>query len=310
MEEDSIPRRWYTCQTLAPIEKLPAEIIQDIFKRCWNLNLPLASLHISSKLASTHIYDQFCDLNFDCSIPFNTRTSQGFRNPIEAFERRWMTWGYFEQYLARRIPPKRCGCPIHVTCHEEHPLEMNGDNDGQISFFSSPVSTGSLEFRCQLPTKLTRGPWTTDKVNFVRCLLQISKMSVDWANNESVRIAGRGKREAIMERNLDAVHMFSRARRLGKAPTLNLIKFAVIEGGCDRSIVFNLMTAAKEWGLRRWNDPELDAWIVRQEVEGNRKGSWMRVKLDEVRYGRMPDASTGDCEGELLEVKVSPFRVS
>jgi hypothetical protein len=317
MEQASKAEIFYNRQTLAPIEALPVEIIQEIFKRCWNLNLPLASLHISNKLANTHIYDQFCDLNFNYSVPFHIRIPQGFRNPKEAFERRWMTWSYFEQYLAKRIPSKACGCPIYLTCREEQEAEksdrtgLNHDEaDHTLPFYPSSRSTAPLEFRCQLPTKLTRGPWTNDKIKFIRCLFRISKMSVDWANIESVRIVAQGKREAIMERNLDAVHMFARARRLGKAPTLGLIKFAVIEGGCDRSIVVDLMTAAKEWGLRRWNDPELDAWVVQQEQKGNRKGSWLRVKLDEVRYGKMPDASSGDCEGEVIQVKMSPFRVS
>jgi hypothetical protein len=65
---------------------------------------------------------------------------------------------------------------------------------------------------------------------------------------------------AILEGNLEAVYLFSRVRRLGKAPNLGLVKFAVLEGGCDRSIVFELITAGRLWGHRRWEDVELDAW--------------------------------------------------
>jgi hypothetical protein len=134
-------------------------------------------------------------------------------------------------------------------------------------------------------------------------------MSVDWADKNAVRVAVQGKREAIMDRNLDAVHIFSRTRRLGRAPNLELVKFAVLEAGCDRSIVLDLMIAAREWGHRRWNDVELDAWVARQEAKGEPKGKWLRTKLEELRAGRYPDAKTGDYVGDLLEVRDAPFRV-
>jgi hypothetical protein len=134
-------------------------------------------------------------------------------------------------------------------------------------------------------------------------------MSVDWADKNAVRVAVQGKRDAIMERNLDAVQIFSRARRLGRAPNLELVKFAVLEAGCDRSIVLNLMVAAREWGHRRWNDIELDAWVSRQEENGEPKGKWLRIKLEELRSGRYPDAKTGDYVGDLIEIREAPFRV-
>jgi hypothetical protein len=92
-------------------------------------------------------------------------------------------------------------------------------------------------------------------------------------------------------------------RRLAKAPNLDLVKFAVIEGGCDRSIVLELMTAAREWGHRRWVDVELDAWVVQEGARGNPKARWLRIKLDELRFGKFPDPKTGDYVGDCLIVK-------
>jgi hypothetical protein len=298
---------------LAPIERLPTEITQDIFLQSLNLSFPRASLSISQKLNDLYIYNTVADHAFKFKDPFPRKVPESVvENQTQLFSMRWMTWDFFTQYLSRHVKSKSCGCPIGIKCHDKAGCGGQDSSENQASKYSynEIYLPGIPDIRCSLPTKLTRGPFTDDKISFLLCLLRISKMSVDWANKDAVRIASLGKREAIMERNLDAVHMFSRVRRLGKAPNLKLVKFAVMEAGCDRSIVLNLMTAAKEWGHRRWNDVELDAWVARQEAKGNPKGKWLRIKLDEVRYGRMPDPTTGDYRGDILEVRKSPFRVS
>jgi hypothetical protein len=305
---------------LAPLETLPTEIIQDIFLRCLDPNLPLSSLHISAQLQDFHIYNELCDYAFGYSTPPSfAKPQRCVENQTELFQRRWMTWPFFKQYLTKRVPPSACGCPVYLSCNEpggcsEFQLETKDPNTTGVKTFSKVPYGGSgpqpLDIRGALPKKLTRGPWTEDKLSFLRCLLRITRMSVDWADKAAIRTASQGKRDAIMERNLDAVHMFSRVRRLGKAPNLALVKYAVLEANCDRSIVLNLMTAAKEWGLRQWNDWELDVWIVREEAQGNPKAKWLRIKLDELRYGHMPDPKTGDYRGDILEVRKAPFRVS
>jgi hypothetical protein len=296
---------------LAPIETLPTEITQDIFLRCLNTNLPLASPYISAKLQDFHIYNLLCDYAFGYTTsPIFVKPQRRIENQTELFQRRWMTWPFFEQYLTKRVPPFPCGCPIYVEC-----TELGGCKESQSGADTSTrqhpdPSPRLLDIRGALPRKLTHGPWSSEKLSFLRCLLRISKMSIDWTDRDAIRTARQGKRDAIMERDLDAVHMFSRVRRLGKAPDLALVKYAVLEAGCDRSIVLNLMTAAKEWGHRQWQDLELDAWIAREEAKGNPKAKWLKIKLDELRFGRMPDPTTGDYRGDILEVRKAPFRVS
>lgn len=156
---------------------------------------------------------------------------------------------------------------------------------------------------CSIPDKLLKSPFTQDKLAFLRCLLAISQASVDWARPESVRLSTFAKRHAILDRNLEAVHLFSQSRRLAKAPTLDLVRFAVLEGGCNRSVVLELMIAARAWGLRNWENVELDAWVARETARGNPKGKWLGLKLVELRCGRYPDAGSGDYQGDRLVVK-------
>lgn len=119
-------------------------------------------------------------------------------------------------------------------------------------------------------------------------------MSIDRADKEAIRIATRGRLEAIRDRCYDAAYLFAHSRRLGSAVSLELIKFAVVDCGCDRSIVFDLMIAAKESKMSRWNDVQLDAWAAQQEASGNPKGKWLKKKLEEVRSGQWPDPETAN----------------
>jgi hypothetical protein len=298
---------------LAPIELLPVEITQNIFLRTLNLNLPLASPAIASKLEDKHVYRLVCDHAFSYdALPTIPKPKHPSIYQNQLFAMRWMRWEFFKEYISQKVPPQACGCLVLIDCHDRGRATTDCNctiPDCKLRRHGNDKSINLPRIRCSLPQKLLRGPWTDDKIRFLNCLLRISNMSVDWADKNAIRVAVQGKREAIMDRNLDAVHIFSRTRRLGRAPNLELVKFAVFEAGCDRSIVLNLMIAAREWGHRRWNDAELDAWVVRQEAKGDPKGKWLRTKLEELRSGMYPDAKTGDYIGDLLEVRDAPFRV-
>lgn len=291
--------------SLSPIERLPAEILQEIFPLThMDPNLPKASLTISRKLSDRYVLSRFCDKAFQQSVSSNTAVNyrerqERWRLQRQAFDLRWMTWDFFSWYLQRwkrRIAThpgehlNRTQWPAMVGCRW---LRC------KINSYNHEIP----QIICPLPNKLLRGPFTEEKLSFLGCLLNISNASVDWASRASVRLSTLAKREAILERNLEAVHLLSRTRRLAKAPNLELVKFAVIQGGCDRSIVLELMIAAREWGHRRWGDVELDAWVAREAAKGNPKARWLRLKLDDLRFGRFPDPKTGDYVGDCLVLK-------
>jgi len=213
---------------------------------------------------------------------------------------RWMTWDFFSWYLSWRHQQYTTTATAKPVSMISAPKEnRNGywEDDLKIHLPWLPLLV------CSIPDKLLKSPFTPSKLAFLRCLLSISRSSIDWANPSSVRLSVLAKRQAILDRNLDAVHLISHSRRLSKAPTMELVRFAVLEGGCDRSIVLELMSAARAWGHRRWEDVELDAWVARERARGNPKGKWLGVKLVELRSGLYPNSATGDYDGDRLVVK-------
>jgi hypothetical protein len=116
--------------------------------------------------------------------------------------------------------------------------------------------------KCRIPVKLLRGPWTSGKTQFLRFLLWTTSMTVDWADSEVRKAALRGRKEAMMEQNLEVVEIFNHNRRLGKPPNLETVRFAVMEAGCDRSIVVDTMSTACA---------SLDAWCEERIEAGDSK---------------------------------------
>ncbi|KIV99914.1 uncharacterized protein PV09_08441 [Verruconis gallopava] len=293
---------------VAPVERLPCELIQHIFLLTdMDTNLPRASPLLSRSLLDQYILLKYCERAF--ARPSNSNQAVNYRERLErrqrqikAFSMNWMTWSFFSSFLIWWKERSAAADMGHLD-PGQFELELS-DEKRQLQARRSNLSCPWLpEIVCPLPNKLLRGPFTPEKLAFIRCLLSISNASVDWASKESVRLSTAAKVEAILERNFEAVHLLSRNRRLAKAPNLELVKFAVIEGGCDRSIVFELMTAARQWGLRRWVDVELDAWVAREIAKGNPKARWLRLKLEELRFGNYPDPKTGDYAGDGLMVK-------
>ena len=137
--------------------------------------------------------------------------------------------------------------------------------------------------KCRIPVKLLQGPWKTDKIQFLRFLLWTSSMTVEWADPDTMKIALAGRQEAILEHNLEAVELFNHNRRLGKVPGLDQVRFAVVDGGCDRSIVYDLMATARSWGLRGtgWECEILDNWC--ESRPNDPKAKWLALKLQELR---------------------------
>lgn len=108
-------------------------------------------------------------------------------------------------------------------------------------------------------------------------------MTVDWHDPETAQIAIEGRRQAMIDRNLEAVELFNHNRRLGRFASLETVHFAVNEAGCDRSIAYDTLLT-----LHSRNRPTdshfanaLHKWCNYEEAIGNRKGTWLRKKLEE-----------------------------
>jgi hypothetical protein len=225
-----------------------------------------------------------------------------------------MTWTFFKKWILAAYKAKGCLCgkqPEKRCIDPQFP--PNFENATGMFFTRSHLPQFAF-IKARIPAKLLHGPWTTDKIKFLRFLLWTTSMTVDWHDAYVRRVAIDGRSEAMREKNLEVVELFNHNRRLGKFSTLSTVEFAVLECGCDRSVVYDTMaTANKLKTITSWRSTELDEWCEQRIMEGNPKGKWLQTKLkvlratshpgngDRLRYKRMPDgvldSRAGDYDG-------------
>ena len=291
---------------LSPIERLPVELIQPIFLLSGpNLALPLVSHHIAAKLSDDYIYHTVCAEYLTANQ--HPRAEQSI-NQSRIFSAQWMTWDFFKVFLVKTYEGNGCLCgksPEEGCFDAQWPPEWK---DATKMVFSRSHLPELSWVKCRIPAKLLHGPWTSDKIQFLRFLLWITPMTVDWADAEVRKTALEGKKEAIMEKNLEVVEMFNHNRRLGKTPGLPMVRFAIMEAGCDRSLVYDIMATARAWGLRSvgWECAELDAWCNDRIEAGDPKGKWLQLKLQELRAQEGPAANDAANSGSRSGGVMSP----
>jgi hypothetical protein len=264
------------------IEKLPVELLQPIFFQSdCNIALLQASPLIGLRLSDDYVYHAIC--NHYLQEPM---LDHRVRTPAQTyiFARKWMTWTFFKSWIMKTYAPIGCLCGSTTDegCFDAQ-WPPNFEDATSLVFSRSHLPQFAF-IKARLPKKLLCGPWTEDKVQFLRFLLWMTSMTVDWSDNDARETAAKGRQQAMRERNLEAVELFNHNRRLGKAADMSSIQFAVIEGGCSRSIVYDTMAMAKYWERSTsWECAELDNWCAERISKGDPKGLWLQTKLMEMR---------------------------
>jgi hypothetical protein len=291
---------------LPGIEKLPVELLQPIFfSSGHNIALLQASDRIAARLSSDYVYHATC-----CRYLKDVLDDRIIQTAAQTyiFARRWMTWAFFKSWIVRAYASSGCLCGLTPDqgCFDAQ-WPPNFENATEMVFSRSHLPR--LAFvKARIPRKLLRGPWTLDKVQFLQFLLWITSMSVDWQDMDVRKTAIAGRLQAIKERNVEAVELFNHNRRLGKVADLSLVRFAVLECGCNRSIVYDLLFTATMWGtVTLWDCAELDTWCQERIKANDPKGKWLDIKLKELRIHRPPgkiylpgnrlDSKAGDYDG-------------
>ena len=127
-----------------------------------------------------------------------------------------------------------------------------------------------------LPEKLLHGPWTDEKLDLLEMLCRAGA-TVDWVNTSAGEIADQGLKDAIMEGNLRAVKLLTRASptRDAEIERQNVrvridtrhVRLAVLEAGCDLDIVEALVNHPRS--TIDQNDEQIVAWAVKhRETKG------------------------------------------
>ena len=142
-----------------------------------------------------------------------------------------------------------------------------------------------------LPEKLLHGPWTDEKLDLLEMLCKAGA-TVDWVNTSAGEIAERGLDDAIMEGNLRAVTLLTRAstplwmalrcKNVGVRIVTRHARLAVLEAGCNLDMVEALVQHPESTVDQ--NDRQVVAWAVKHDSEGSTKGG----RLLEVFYKEAP----------------------
>ena len=266
---------------LSPIEQLPVELLQHIFiESGCSFTLLQTSPYIATRLSSEYAYNCTCDYYLT-----EVHGEHGKQSVAQTyiFATKWMTWDFFKSWCLRRFGARGCLCdrkPEEGCFDAQWPPNFH---DATTMVFSRSHLPRLAFVKGRLPKKLLQGPWNPDKIEFLRFLLWTTSMNVDWCNPDMAQLAVQGRLQAMKERNLEAVELFNNNRRLGKPPNLETVHFAVVEAGCDRSIVYDTLEGANMWN--RSTDPHyaeaLHRWCDEQVAAGSQKGLWLRKKLEE-----------------------------
>ncbi|KAJ9623131.1 hypothetical protein H2203_006067 [Taxawa tesnikishii (nom. ined.)] len=144
----------------------------------------------------------------------------------------------------------------------------------------------------QIPQKLLSEPWTQPKIAFLRYLTFVGA-GIDWEHSTAGETATQGLRSAIASRNRFVVACLVSAP-VGVSPSASLFRFAVIDNGCDQTVVFHLLAAALRSQVMvrfqpastghsatdfNFRDPSIWSWAGRAKAGGNAKGSWLTRAL-------------------------------
>lgn len=254
-----------------------------------NLNLPLVTPSIANQLSHERTYIRF-------AINVLYRHEDGQEPDIPTISRmlacRWMSWELFNKVVNQTYHRAQQDSTGRAT---EDDLSDSADDVSRPEldrpWLQSPMGFLHLPPRCGIPAKLLKGPWTSDKVSFLYYLVW-SGLGIDWEHSTVGEVAAHGLRQAIQEQNEVASACLLHPN-IGVTPTASLVKSAIIDYGCDPTIVFHLLSAALRLHILArtephavytpadftFRDPSIWSWAGRARARGDEKGEWLTRAL-------------------------------
>ncbi|CAK4031481.1 Hypothetical predicted protein [Lecanosticta acicola] len=261
-----------------PLEKLPAEVLQQIFDHSANIELPLVSRQLLFKLSKSQHLQHHLTSRILAPVlghPNTEVTARDLSDATRLLNSRFVTWDFFAFWL------------------------RNQPEAGSIASRPS-VDSADVEYR-QLwsalaptpdllpPKKLLFPPFTQDKVEFLAVLAQGIR---DVAANDASygEVAYNGLVAAIQSAQPEMISMLL---GMGVNVDTELLRIAVTEAGCNEDIVRMLIEhsghdnneSASHAGTRCVSgsidllDPALWAWAEKATEAKAGKGEWLVVQL-------------------------------
>ena len=270
-------RRRRVSHELSRLEELPTEVLQTIFENSANVNLPLASPRLSSQLASQHLYHQLTSSILQPVLGGKRSTPSELAAAMRLMNSMFFTWTFFKDWLYDRF--EALGL-LHEwqDAVESGSATMQPERQGEWTWYKLRPHSGLLP-----PKKLILGPFTYDKVRFLRFLTSSYREDPDQIDPLYRELAIDGLRQAVSEGAGEALPAFW---TLGVEPDTELLRHAVIDSGCEKNVVQRLVTRVVHLASEPIDvdflDPALWSWA--DKAGGDGKGSWlMEVLKDAAR---------------------------
>ncbi|XPS95279.1 hypothetical protein M3J09_004570 [Ascochyta lentis] len=257
---------------------LPVELLELIFLHSMNISLPRASPLLGRKLSSRAVTLEYTMRSFFHTVDHRTnyrdrRKSSDTIIQSELLACRFFTWDFFLKYVDRAHDAV---ITLRGKAWEKTGVEVPGVRlfNGLWPFRFTTIPYLAFAEGFHVPEKLLHGPWDEGKVNLLYVLVSLHG-EIDWEGSVAGETAKQGIREAVAEENERAVAALSTLLGVPKAIDTGLLRYAVLDCGCDvnimRHLLFNAQILAQ--GVSKevldFLDTRLWAWADANGERGN-----------------------------------------
>lgn len=259
------------------LQGLPQELLEMIFISSMNISLPQCSPHLGLKLSSRAICLDFTMRTFFHTVDHRSthRDRKKTSDPIlqsHVLACRFFTWDFFLRYVDRAHDAM---VALRGKVWEKAGVEVKGvkEFDGLWPFQFTKIPYLGFADGFFVPEKLLRGPWAEDKAKLLYVLVSLNG-EIDWKGSLSGETAKGGMRDAIRKGNERAVAALAVLLGVARAITTEMLRFAVVECGCDvnilRHLLFNAQILAGDDSkdVLDFHDPGLWAWAEAHGEKG------------------------------------------
>lgn len=268
----------------SPLERLPAEVLQQVFEYSANIELPLVSRELAAKLSkSNHLQQQLTTRILSVVLGHPSASAKELASATRLLNSKFMTWEFFTTWLKAQV------ISTGLVNVPEGPWDAASATEAWLAL-QPPLALLP-------PKKLLSSPFNQEKVRFLEVLgrniddLAGLDASYGELGHECLFIAVRDAQQELVSLLLS----------MGLAPSTELLRVAVTESDCNKDIVRLLVSAAGD-GHRQLPsesersadivdllDPVLWAWADEARRRGDKKGEWLLGHLKRAQRRRNSD---------------------
>jgi hypothetical protein len=266
-----------TAPAMPTLQGLPQELLEMIFLYSMNIALPQSSPILGRRLSSHTMTMEFTMRSFFHTVDHRTnhrdrKKTSDPRVQSDLLACRFFTWDFFIKYVGRAHDAM---IKLRGKAWEKTGVEVPGvrEFDGLWPFYFTKITYLSFAEGFHVPEKLLHGPWTKDKASLLYVLVSLNG-EIDWEGSLGGETARSGIKDAIGEGNEHAVAALAVLLGVPKAITTEMLRYAVVECGCNanilRHLLFNAQILARETSkdILDFHDPQLWAWAESQGEKG------------------------------------------